>query len=99
MWVAPGNPGELGCGVDERVSQLIDLALAEDIGPGDVTSEYFVPADREGRAFLVAKSNGVVAGVEVGAEVFQAENRLTHRDTLTSASSDRGRHEALHRQG
>ncbi len=71
MCVAPGNPGELGCGVDERVSQLIDLALAEDIGPGDVTSEYFVPADREGRAFLVAKSNGVVAGVEAGAEVFR----------------------------
>ena len=55
--------------MDKRVSQLIDLALAEDIGPGDVTSEYFVPVDREGRAFLVAKSNGVVAGVEVGAEV------------------------------
>ena len=56
--------------MDDRVSQLIDLALEEDIGPGDVTSEFFVPADREGRAFLVAKSVGVVAGVEIGAEVF-----------------------------
>ena len=50
---------------------MIDLALAEDVGPGDVTSEYFVPADREGRAFLVAKSDGVVAGVNLGAEVFR----------------------------
>ena len=55
MWVAPGNPGELGCGVDERVSQLIDLALAEDIGPGDVTSEYFVPADRRSEERRVGK--------------------------------------------
>ena len=71
MRVAWGKATELGCGVDDRVSQLIDLALEEDIGPGDVTSEYFVPADREGRAFLVAKSDGVVAGVKLGAEVFR----------------------------
>ena len=57
--------------MDEVVSQLIDLALVEDIGPGDVTAEFFVPDDRMARAFLVAKDNGVVAGVEVGAEVFR----------------------------
>ena len=71
MWVAWGEAPDLGSGVDERVSQLIDLALVEDIGPGDVTSEFFVPGDRMARAFLVAKENGVVAGVEVGAEVFR----------------------------
>lgn len=71
MWVAWGEAPDLGSGVDERVSQLIDLALGEDIGPGDVTSEFFVPGDRMARAFLVAKENGVVAGVEVGAEVFR----------------------------
>ena len=64
MWVAWGEAPDLGSGVDERVSQLIDLALVEDIGPGDVTSEFFVPGDRMARAFLVAKENGVVAGVE-----------------------------------
>lgn len=57
--------------MDAKVSQLIDLALAEDIGPGDVTSEFFVPRDRKARAFVVAKSDGIVAGVEVGAEVFR----------------------------
>ena len=55
MWVAWGEAPDLGSGVDERVSQLIDLALVEDIGPGDVTSEFFVPGDRMARAFLVAK--------------------------------------------
>jgi len=57
--------------VDDGVSKLIDLALAEDIGSGDVTSEYFVPAGRRARAFVVAKSEGIVAGVEAAAEVFR----------------------------
>ena len=54
------NP--LGSGVDEKVSQLIELALSEDIGDGDVTAQYFVSEQRKGRAFLVARSEGVVAG-------------------------------------
>ena len=66
---AVSNP--LGSGVDEKVSQLIELALSEDIGSGDVTSQYFVSEQREGQAFLVARSEGVVAGVEIGAEVFR----------------------------
>ena len=52
-------------------STLIDLALAEDIGSGDVTSEYFIPKDREARGLIVAKDEGVIAGVEIAAEVFR----------------------------
>lgn len=55
----------------ERTHQLIDLALSEDIGPGDVTSEYFVPAEKQARGVIVAKEEGVVAGLEIAAEVFQ----------------------------
>lgn len=57
--------------MDEATSQLIDLALAEDIGPGDVTSAYFVPAERTSRALIVAREEGVIAGTEVAAEVFR----------------------------
>ena len=57
--------------MDAAVSQLIDMALAEDIGPGDVTSTYFVPADRRSRAFINAREEGVIAGTEVAAEVFR----------------------------
>ena len=49
---------------------LIDLALAEDIGPGDVTSQYFIPEDRMARAFVAARREGVVSGVEIAARVF-----------------------------
>ena len=49
---------------------LIDLALAEDIGDGDVTSLYFIPQERRASAFVAARRDGVVSGVEVAARVF-----------------------------
>lgn len=49
---------------------LIDLALAEDIGSGDVTSLYFVAPDRQARAFVVARREGIISGTEVAREVF-----------------------------
>jgi nicotinate-nucleotide pyrophosphorylase (carboxylating) len=49
---------------------LIDLALAEDIGPGDVTSLYFIPESRQARAFVAIRKDGVVSGVETAARVF-----------------------------
>ena len=49
---------------------LIELALAEDLGDGDVTSLYFIPDDRLARAFVTVRAEGVVSGVEVAARVF-----------------------------
>lgn len=49
---------------------LIDLALAEDIDAGDVTSLYFVAPDRQARAFVVARTEGIISGTEVAKEVF-----------------------------
>ncbi len=49
---------------------LIDLALAEDIGSGDVTSRYFIPEDRQACAFVAVRKDGVVSGVELAARVF-----------------------------
>jgi len=43
----------------------------EDIGLGDVTSEYFVPLGAQARALMVIKEDGVVAGLEVAKRVFQ----------------------------
>lgn len=56
--------------MEKAISQLIDLALAEDIGPGDVTSEYFVPKGRQSRAFINAREKGIIAGTEIAKEVF-----------------------------
>ena len=49
---------------------LIDLAFAEDIGIGDVTTEATVPPTQEGIGTLLAKSGGIVAGLPVAERVF-----------------------------
>lgn len=51
--------------------ETIRRALAEDIGPGDITSACFIPADHVSRATIIAKENAVLAGVGVAAEVFR----------------------------
>ena len=62
----------------EVTSALIDLALREDVGEnlqtGDVTSAYFVPQDSISSAYIYAKQEGVLAGMEVAAEVFHRVN-------------------------
>jgi nicotinate-nucleotide pyrophosphorylase (carboxylating) len=49
----------------------IAAALAEDIGPGDVTCRYFVDPAQQGTARIFAKQSAVAAGVGVAAEVFR----------------------------
>jgi nicotinate-nucleotide pyrophosphorylase (carboxylating) len=49
---------------------LISLALAEDIGEGDVTAQFFIPAQRQALAYVTVRETGVVSGVELAAQVF-----------------------------
>ena len=59
---------------------LIRDALAEDIGPGDVTATYFVPTDMVSRAVIVAREPGVMAGMEIAQRVFElVDERLETR--------------------
>ncbi|PLX79176.1 MAG: nicotinate-nucleotide diphosphorylase (carboxylating) [Desulfuromonas sp.] len=53
-----------------NVKQLVQQALAEDIGPGDVTTEATIEPGSQARADLVAKEEFVVAGLDVVREVF-----------------------------
>lgn len=50
--------------------ELIMMALEEDIGEGDVTSEYFIPEDRRAIAFVKVRKEGVVSGVQLAKDVF-----------------------------
>ena len=49
---------------------LIELAFAEDIGMGDITTEATVPPTQDGMGTLLAKSDGIVAGLPVAERVF-----------------------------
>ena len=46
------------------------MALAEDIGAGDVTSLYFVPEERMARAFVTVRKEGVISGIGLAEAVF-----------------------------
>jgi len=53
-----------------QVLEIIARALAEDIGPGDITSEWIISPDLRLRGDLLVKQVGVIAGLEVAALVF-----------------------------
>ena len=52
------------------VDQIIDLALQEDLGSGDVATEALVAREAQAHARLVAKGDGVVSGQWVAERVF-----------------------------
>jgi len=70
---------------DPRVGALIDLALAEDLGAGDRTSEALVPAAARARGRVRAKQALVVCGLPLLERVFR---RLG--DVRGSAEADEG---------
>jgi nicotinate-nucleotide pyrophosphorylase (carboxylating) len=68
----------------KAASHLIDLAVAEDIGPGDATSEAILPPGTCLRARIVAKAAGVVAGLPVAEAVFARVDPALHFTALAS---------------
>ena len=49
----------------------IDVALREDIGGGDLTTDFFVGKDQQAKARIVARERAILAGVETAADVFR----------------------------
>jgi nicotinate-nucleotide pyrophosphorylase (carboxylating) len=65
-----------------QLDKVIDLALAEDIGHGDITSQALIPPDLSGKASLLVKEAGVLAGIEIAARVFQRVDPLLQVEAL-----------------
>ncbi|HEG44072.1 MAG TPA: hypothetical protein ENH94_08490, partial [Phycisphaerales bacterium] len=59
----------------KKMQTLIDLAVEEDFGQGDPTSELTIPEDVIAKASLVSREEIVVAGMEVAAEVLKRYDR------------------------
>ena len=49
----------------------IEIALREDLGDGDVTTDFFVPKSQQAMARIVAHERAILAGTETAAEVFR----------------------------
>jgi nicotinate-nucleotide pyrophosphorylase (carboxylating) len=61
-----------------QVDRLIELALEEDIGRGDVTTQALIPPEKKGAAQIRAKEKLVAAGLPVAARVFMKLDREVH---------------------
>lgn len=57
--------------MENYIDNLIELAIAEDIGDGDHTSLSSIPAHAMGRMKLLVKQDGIIAGIDIAERVFK----------------------------
>jgi len=74
-----------------EIGACLKHALAEDVGAGDATTEAIVPEGATLRGQIIAKQDGIIAGVDVAAEVFRL---LDPEIQFTAAIAEGGRIEA-----
>ena len=70
---------------DSRIGRLVELALMEDIGPGDLTSDAVLGENELAAGEFLCKGDGVIAGLDVAALVFRY---CDHSVTLDPAATD-----------
>jgi len=54
-----------------RIEEVIERALAEDLGQGDVTTEALIPVHQPGVGLIVIKEEGILAGIGLAKQVFR----------------------------
>ena len=54
-----------------QLNEFVKRAVEEDVRDGDHTSLASLPEDKQGEAKLLVKDNGIIAGVEIGVEIFK----------------------------
>lgn len=68
--------------MNDKLEQIINQAIAEDIGKGDITTKALVAESQLGTASVTAKAKGIVAGTEVAQQVFLKMDRKLQVDIL-----------------
>jgi len=81
-WGWKVNPDEV-----KEVKKIIRRALAEDIGPSDVTSAWVLPDGLRLRGKVIAKAPGIVTGLEVARMVFLTVDDNVHFQSLVTDGS------------
>jgi nicotinate-nucleotide pyrophosphorylase (carboxylating) len=67
---------------EKDIDAIIDAALKEDTGHGDVTTQALIPPELTGKASVLIKEKGILAGIGVLARVFQRIDPLIKIDIL-----------------
>ena len=70
--------------ITSSIRDIVERALVEDLGHGDVTTDALIPPDARGQASVVVKAAGVVAGLEVALEVFRQVDPSTRSRIRTA---------------
>ena len=73
--------------MEHLINNLIDLAFAEDIGEGDHTTLCSIPDSSTGKASLIIKEAGILAGVDIAIKVFHKLDSLIKVDVLIKDGS------------
>jgi nicotinate-nucleotide pyrophosphorylase (carboxylating) len=55
---------------EAKIDTIIELALAEDMPEGDITSENVIPPESQSFGVILAKEKGILAGLQVARQVF-----------------------------
>ena len=72
----------------EEIIACLKRALDEDVGSGDATTNNIVPAEAALQAQIIAKQNGVVAGLDVAEKVFLLlDDQVSFRAHITEGST------------
>ncbi len=66
------------------VRELLEMALQEDIGIGDITADSVVPIDVMAVGTILSKSDGIVAGLDVAGEIFRMLDTSIRFEQLVS---------------
>ncbi|TRX66382.1 carboxylating nicotinate-nucleotide diphosphorylase [Carboxylicivirga sp. M1479] len=56
--------------MNQLIDQFIDTTIREDIGDGDHSSQSCIPESEQGKMFMLAKEDGILAGVEIALRIF-----------------------------
>jgi nicotinate-nucleotide pyrophosphorylase (carboxylating) len=76
------------CPLPEKVvDRIIENALEEDTGRGDITSDTLIPIDLQGQAYILVKEQGVLAGIEIARKTLQIVDPSIKATVLISDGS------------
>jgi len=68
--------------IEAQIKEVIDRALAEDLGWGDVTTEALMSSNQQSIASIMAKEQGILAGIGVAKKVFHRVDPKLEIDAL-----------------
>ena len=69
------------------LEKLIDLAIAEDIADGDISSNAIIPQSEGAAATMVMKADGIISGMEVARRVFERFEAVTWTPYVSDGDS------------